>query len=137
MLTVFKRKITSTSTEKLPKYYKTLESILMFNYYKVDETGDLRYLLKLSDYDELPDVNVDHLADIWDNMRFEVEQVAIDKNKTSDYIFKLQKKILENKNDFDCIQLLLPRLWEVKNEEYIKALSDLGYRINPKRDYHI
>ncbi len=109
----------------------------MFNYYKVEETGDLRYLYKLDDYEELPESNTDHLATVWDDMRLEVEQIVVDNNPQSANVFDKAQTLAQRKSDYDVIQLLLPRLWDVKNDEYIKALSDLGYKINPKRDYHM
>ena len=37
------------------KFYRTIEELPIWNYNKVSESGDVRYLLKLEDYFELPD----------------------------------------------------------------------------------
>lgn len=134
---LFKQKQIDTSIESLPGHYKSLESVYMYNYYKVEETGDLRYLYKLDDYDDLPELETEHLKEVWESMQMEAQQIAVDNNPRLRNIFELQAKIVRKKADFDLIQILLPRLWDSKNDEFVQALSDLGYRINPKRDYHM
>ncbi len=108
----------------------------MHNYYAVVESGDLRHLLILGKHDELPDVDCDFLADTWNGISEEVKQFAIDRSMSCANLFNLEKKIKIAKSDYDTIQVLLYRMWTLKDESYITALSELGYKINPKRDYH-
>lgn len=46
------------------KYYKTIDYLPLFNFFKVIETNDYRYLLKLKDYEILPDTKHD-LQSVW------------------------------------------------------------------------
>lgn len=39
------------------KYYKSIDFLVLFNFFKIIETNDYRYLLKLSDYETLPDIS--------------------------------------------------------------------------------
>jgi len=41
------------------RYYKTIDTIPIWNLEKINETLDIRYLLKLDDYDELPEKGFD------------------------------------------------------------------------------
>lgn len=50
----------------------------MFNYVYVNKTGDLRWLLKLENYDELPEINqdlTDELSKLWDEYQFQIIDV--------------------------------------------------------------
>ena len=46
------------------KYYKSIDFLPLFNFFKVIETNDYRYLLKLNDYEVLPKTNHD-LKLVW------------------------------------------------------------------------
>ena len=46
------------------KYYKSIDFLPLFNFFKVIETGDYRYLLKLKDYEILPKTKHD-LKLVW------------------------------------------------------------------------
>lgn len=131
------KKTGTTSISKQQDIYRSLDSIKVFNYYKCEETGDLRYLLKLEDYDVLPDVNVDGLDVIWDELKNEVQQIGIDKSKRNQNVFDKQKKIHVASNDYRIVQQILYVLHYKKDDEFINILSDkYNYRINPNKDYH-
>ena len=60
------------------KYYKHIDFLPMFNYVYVNKTGDLRWLLKLENYDELPEINqdlTDELSKLWDEYQFQIIDV--------------------------------------------------------------
>ena len=40
------------------KLHKSLSSISVFNYWKLQTTGDLRYLIKDVDFSELPEIKI-------------------------------------------------------------------------------
>ena len=67
------------------KFYRTIEELPIWNYNKVSESGDVRYLLRLDDYFELPDKGFElkelaqTFVDIADELfeRFGVDEIAI------------------------------------------------------------
>jgi len=117
-------------------FYKSLDFIFVWNYYKAEETGDLRYLLKLDDYECLPEYNTDELEDVWDDLRTQANQMAIDKDKESEFRFNKVKLIAEQSNDYEIIQLTIVLLALDKDEKYINQLVKYGYRIDEKKDYY-
>lgn len=127
----------TTSIDKPQSIYRSLDSIKVFNYYKCEETGDLRYLLKLDDYDVLPDIDVTGLDAIWDDLTSEVQQIGIDKSRRNENIFYKQKKIAIESNNYRIIQQILYVLSYKKDEEMIEILKDeFNHVINPNKDYH-
>jgi hypothetical protein len=42
------------------KFYRTIEELPIWNFDKINEQGDVRYMLKLEDYFDMPDKNVDY-----------------------------------------------------------------------------
>jgi len=54
-------------------HYKSLDFITVFCFFMTTSTGDYRYILKLDDYENLPDVNIDELKEVWDNINSEFE----------------------------------------------------------------
>ncbi|MCP4987236.1 MAG: hypothetical protein GY928_14655 [Colwellia sp.] len=126
----------NTSQNKKIDFYKSLDFVKVWNYYKVEETGDFRYLLKLDDYDTLPDFKCDELESVYSDLKLEVAQVAIDKDRKSEIVFDKQRKCQELKNQYDIIQLIINCLLLDKDDKYIKLLSDYGYKINESKDYY-
>ena len=49
------------------KYYRTIEDLPIWNFVKINETNDVRYMLKLDDYYDLPKnkIDVDLLIDTY------------------------------------------------------------------------
>lgn len=118
------------------KHFKTLDYLPMFNYYKTEETKDLRYLLKIEDYEELPEVEVDYLNEVWNDLVLEVQDITIKLNRKSEDIFNKASLIDQKTSDYTLIQNLIKFLWHVKEDRHIKTLEELGYKINTKRDWH-
>jgi hypothetical protein len=58
------------------KYYKSIEVLPVWNLYKVQKTGDLRYLLILDDYINLPKVNID-LSEVYQNILLQFEELDL------------------------------------------------------------
>lgn len=42
------------------KFYRTIEELPIWNFEKINEQGDVRYMLKLDDYFELPEIGIDY-----------------------------------------------------------------------------
>jgi len=120
------------------KHYKSIDFITLFCYNKVDTTGDLRYLFKLEDYEELPDIDTAYLSSVWDDMKLEKQELELklsrrNKNLFTDqvYIFNMQKKLMR----IHALVALLGLEEYYKNEHYINELSKEGYRLNPNKNY--
>jgi hypothetical protein len=123
-------------TIKEIKHFKSLNSIFMFNYYKIIETDDLRYLLKLDDYEDLPDISTDHLDDVWEGLKLDVQEENVRLHRKSEIISDKAQQIRIKTADYTLIQQLIGFLWHVKNEEHRETLEKLGYKIDDKRDWH-
>ena len=80
------------------KPYRTIETLPIWHYKKVPSTGDLRYLLKLEDYDELPKKCKIGLQKIWQDIQTEFFE-KVDFNDTQDYYFEKSQKLLMLKLD--------------------------------------
>lgn len=117
--------------------YKSLDFIPMFNFYKVEETGDLRYLLKLDDYEQLPEVDTKPLKLIWEQMGYEYKDISTRESRKSEILDDLQREILLLEERYNLIQLCISSLAVEKDDEVVMVLADLKYKINPKRDYSL
>lgn len=133
-------------------HYKSLEYIPMYNYYAAEEKEDLRYLFKLDDYEDMPEVETEYLNSAFDDMRFEVQDIAIKYNRKAEIIDDKQKEIINLNNKFVWIQQTIPFLSHLeavinsaKGEEFeqfkamksdkIKTLEEYGFKIRLKADY--
>jgi hypothetical protein len=65
------------------RVYKSIDTLPMWNYIKVVETGELRYLYVLDYYDELPPQNVDE--SIWEGICFQYFD-TMDSQKSKAYL---------------------------------------------------
>jgi len=108
----------------------------MFNYDRIQATGDLRYLYKLKDFESLPDVNIDGLQEHWDNIQFEVKDINEKLNRKQAIIYDKAKKADEKHYKLVWIQQTLHYLARVKDPEIIKMLAKEGYKIDEKKDYN-
>lgn len=129
------QKTTHISVESQISIYKTLDFCPMFNYYKASETKDYRYLLKLKDYEDLPEYNED-LQPYFESLRDDVTEFTVKNNNRSNVVFDQVKRRDILISDYQLIQSLISYLWYNKDDEKIKMLAECGYKINTKRDYH-
>ena len=61
------------------KFYSTPETLPLYNWLKIQETNDFRYLLKLSDYDILPDkYNVIRLTKAYQELLYKMPSNSFD-----------------------------------------------------------
>ena len=56
------------------KYYKSCDSLLLWNFFKVIETGDFKYLVITDDYENL-ELKED-LGDLWDSIIHEYSEIS-------------------------------------------------------------
>lgn len=62
-------------------YYRSIDFLPLFNFFKTIESEDLRYLLKIDDYELMPEVDLKELGEAWININNEYEQTE-DSNST-------------------------------------------------------
>jgi hypothetical protein len=107
----------------------------MFNYYKIVDTGDLRYLLRLDNYEHLPNVDVSELSELWVEIQYEITDLHNELSRKNQIIFDKQKQIAMLQYRLFRIQSCLLLLRLDKNEDTINELTELGYKINTDQDF--
>jgi len=139
------------------KHYVSLNELPIWNFWHARTTGDLVYLLKLENYDDLPkeisEEIQEKLRETWDSMDtenleiFGVSSKLTDKTRAKNDILKLELEDLENENPI--IQNILASLksqfnaaWGFQDDDDMKPLTlsqelaivnkYLGFQIRPK-----
>ena len=98
------------------KFYKNIEHLPVYNFSKVSEANDLRYLLILSDYFELPEISekeYKELFEVWERINDEVidfngvnaEYKAILRMQKSIALLKVEMIITGDKSIENIIKL--------------------------------
>lgn len=113
----------------------SIEFVPMWNYYKALELNDSRYLLKLSDYEVMPDINTNKLDNIFDDIKFDIQDLDAELSSKSKHLFDKQKSISLLELKYFRTQTILCHLRYEKDNDSINELADLGYRIDLKKDY--
>lgn len=102
------------------KIYKSLDFLPIYNYYKISETGDLRYLYELEDYTCFEGLEVtSELKDIWNKIFSEHKNI----NLTLQYrYYECLETYFDYLFDKDNLQLQ-----QKCNECFTKYLKQLDY----------
>lgn len=116
------------------KHYKSIDFLPRFNYYRIMDTDDLRYLLILDNYNDLPDIQTE-LLEVWADINMQLYDFSVQKNKRSEMQHKGNKQVNELKYKYEYIQNILQYLFYYKDDGMEKELASLGYRINPNKNY--
>jgi hypothetical protein len=101
----------------------------------VQNTGDVRYLLYLDSYEELPDIN---LLDQWHGIYEEWSDI-IGGNRSGLNIIKI-KMLIAAKHKFNYQMTLLNTVKTLPVPELTDLLKGEGYKINPdnlKESFHV
>lgn len=115
------------------KYYRSIEFLPIIWFFKTLETGDLRYLLKLKDYEILPDrVNLEPLKIVWS--KIESDYGKEEDSNSSIIQYTLAKSI--HKMELEYLML-----WNIYNlmaidhegNEAKKILKYAGLDLTPKQ----
>jgi hypothetical protein len=112
------------------RYYQSIEFLPIGCFRKIVETGDLRYLLKLEDYEYLPDCSL-NLLEIWEKINSEYMQFSKGQRKKMEVAFTLEKEITRLKIDYWIAQGLIYAIGIDKKgrADHIKDLAEIGYSI--------
>lgn len=72
----------SRKSKNTYKYFKSIDFLPIFNFFKVMETGDKRFLLKIEDYESLPEIeDITFLNKVWDEIELQYGK-AEDNNRS-------------------------------------------------------
>jgi hypothetical protein len=122
------------------KAYRKIEDLPAWNYIEMNKNKDIRYLLKLNDYDTLPDlkkwrigakITENELNEISENIGIQVAQFEIDNSKLSRLILEKSKSIMMRVMRLEETKHILNYLaLEGYDDFMIKQLAIKGYKIN-------
>ena len=118
------------------KFYKSVDFLIAFNYYKAKDSGDLRYLLKLEDYEYLPDdFDVSILEPVMAEIDVEISEIGIKFNNKLKIRHELEKSIYVLKAELSYILNGLDILMYVRDKDVEKELVLMGYKIDESKPY--
>jgi len=106
-------------------YFKSIDFLPLLNYINKINTGDLRHLLKLDDYEILPETNTDELITVWENIERECTEVensnsAIIQYTTAKSVHKMELEYLMLWNIYNMISIAPEHPETIKILEYSK-----------------
>jgi hypothetical protein len=78
-----------TQKQKVYTYSENTTQTNLWQFKTVIETGDVRYLLKLDDYSELPEYDIALLVDVWNTIYQEYSEIA-GGNRADLYLLKVK-----------------------------------------------
>jgi hypothetical protein len=142
MLRFFNDRKGSTILQKQPvvakprlRWYTTTDYLPVRNFYKVTETGDLRWLLKGIDYEQMPDVTID-LTEVWDQIFNEF--VALSKDRDYELYLDNLRKLAKTENKYETLKSELFTLYFRYNKEYADDLEAENITLNlTTREYYL
>lgn len=109
------------------KLYRSCSSCPIKNFIEVIESGDVRHILKLDDYDVLPDEYPDETVDVWNGIIDEYTQLSNNTRYTGQ--INKQSAILK---DINRINTVLAAIRILKHGSIVAddALKYFGYEFN-------
>ena len=114
-------------------YTENASRVNLWQFKQVIETGDVRYLLVLDDYEELPDIDdTTELVTTWFNIYSGFSDVT--GGGRSDLWLAKHKNIIYMEHQYNSEARLLNMLDKLRHPDMIEAIKDLGYFIDLK-DY--
>jgi len=93
------------------------------------ETGNVKFLLKLKNYDELPECDTQALSDAWYNVYSEFSEI-VGGNRANLWMIK-QKRLIMMKLNFEIGSTILRAVQVYPVEETLEAARVHGYFIDP------
>jgi len=121
------------------KFYRSIDTLPIWNYDKWLNSEDARYLLKVEDYDQLPEVNKKTLSEIENtaiDIYYQASEFELGTSKRNELIFNLTKKFTNLEFQYNHVNNLITLLSLAGPEpEILKLLSDAGYSIREGKDF--
>lgn len=116
----------------LYRKYRSIHYLPVDNFVAISRTSDLRYLLKIEDYEYLPEIPEDEsleLQSIWEQI--EEEYYKEDAQRRVQAEVTQGKSLLELQTKYVLLNTLL---FAVEyNPSYVKDIEELGFKISPER----
>jgi len=112
------------------RHYKSAKFCPVWNYEMVIENNDLRYLLKLKDYEYLPEYEQIELQEHWENICNEYAELQGSSAGENDVVLSLQKAAIQYRVKHDYVMNLLNILAvNYADKEVLDDLKKAGYKI--------
>lgn len=109
------------------KYCATTSQVSLWQFKQVVETGEVRYLLILDDYETLPEFDLAVLNDVWFNIYQEFSELA--GGHRSDLWLMKQARLTALKFQYEADASLLRVVSQFPHPEVLKAAKEFGYVI--------
>jgi len=118
--------------EKGLRFSKNISQATLWQFKKVVETGNVKFLLKRNDltaYDDLPECDTQELSDAWYNIYSEFSEI-VGGNRADLWLIK-QKRLIMMKLNFEIGSTILRAVQMCPVEETLESAKVHGYFIDP------
>jgi DNA repair ATPase RecN len=121
------------------KYYKSIDTIPVWNYDKWLQTEDPRFLLKLPDYEELPEISDKIKTELHaaaTEIHYQASEFELEKSKRNNIIFDLTKRLTNLECDYNLTNNIL-QLLELsgRDKQTEQLLQNAGYTLRDGKDF--
>ncbi len=96
----------------------------------VQNKGDVRYLLRLKDYDTLPEVEQEELLDVWYDIYKEYSDIA--GSKKADMALLKEKRLAAMRHMYNYHTILLNAVANLPIPEMVELVNEEGFKIDLK-----
>lgn len=115
--------------EQKIKHAESANQANLWQFKMVINSGDVRYLLILDDYEELPDVDLEPLSTAWYNIYNEFSE-SVGGNRSDLWLLK-QKRLVSLKFQYELGSIALRVVQSLPHPDTIEIAADQGYVIDP------
>lgn len=105
-----------------------ITQVSLWQYKRVIETGDVRYLLILNDYKQLPEYDVQELTSVWLSIYDEFSEI-IGGNRSELHLMR-HKQLAMNRHRYMVESHILSMIQRFPEDELIDLAKDFGYHIS-------
>ena len=113
---------------KALKYSENINRANLWQFKNVIANAEVRYLLVLDDYDELPECDTEELSNAWYKIYADFSEI-VGGNRADLWLVK-QRRIVSMKLNYQLGAAILRAVQVCPVEETIKAASEFGYEID-------
>lgn len=110
------------------RFSENINQATLWQFKKVVETGNVRYLLILEDYDDLPVCDTDELSKAWYNIYTGFSEI-VGGNRADLWLVK-RRRLVSMKLNFDLGAIVLRTVQLYPCQETIDAANEFGYEID-------
>ncbi len=113
------------------RYYENIHQATLFSFKSVIDNNDFRYLLKLKDYDSLPEISQeleDALADVWYNIYSEYSEITGDSSASLQFVET--KRLAVKKHKIGYLSQALSFIGACQDQELADMLKEDGLFID-------